>query len=60
MLLQYIVETDIYRYHNYQVPTRNTVMYRITQGPDQNIWFTELRSDKVGRMSILVISLQQQ
>ncbi|MEH1964934.1 MAG: hypothetical protein V7K91_00320 [Nostoc sp.] len=54
------MKTDIYRYHNYQVPTRNTVMHRITQGPDQNIWFTELRSDKVGRMSILVISLQQQ
>ncbi|MBC1221102.1 hypothetical protein GNF10_22280 [Nostoc sp. UCD121] len=34
----------------YQVPTHNTVMHRITQGPDKNIWFTELRSDKVGRV----------
>ncbi len=32
----------------YRVPTRNTIMHRITQGPDGNIWFTELGKDKVG------------
>lgn len=34
----------------YQTPTRNTVMHRITQGPDGNIWFTELGVDKLGKL----------
>lgn len=34
----------------YQVPTRETVMHRIIQGPDGNMWFTEMMSDKVGRV----------
>lgn len=34
----------------YQVPTRETVMHRIIQGPDGNMWFTEMNSDKVGRL----------
>ena len=34
----------------YQVPTRNTVMHRIIQGPDGNMWFTELAADKVGKL----------
>ena len=32
----------------YPVPTPNTIMHRIMQGPDGNIWFTELGTDKVG------------
>jgi virginiamycin B lyase len=34
----------------YKVPTRQTVMHRIIQGPDGNIWFTEMMPDKVGRL----------
>jgi virginiamycin B lyase len=34
----------------YPVPTRDTVMHRIIQGPDGNIWFTELKADKVGKL----------
>jgi virginiamycin B lyase len=34
----------------YQVPTRDTVMHRIIQGPDGNMWFTELKADKVGKI----------
>jgi virginiamycin B lyase len=37
------IQVDLYR-----VPTRNTVMHRIMQGPDRNIWFTELGTDKLG------------
>ena len=36
----------------YQVPSRNTIMHRITQGPDGNIWFTELGIDKLGKLTI--------
>jgi streptogramin lyase len=25
-------------------------MHRIIQGPDKNMWFTELKSDRVGRV----------
>lgn len=32
----------------YRVPSRGTIMHRITQGPDGNIWFTELGNDQVG------------
>ncbi|PTL82151.1 hypothetical protein [Vitiosangium sp. GDMCC 1.1324] len=34
----------------YKVPTTQTVMHRIVQGPDGNIWFTELGSNKVGKL----------
>ncbi|GAB3359418.1 Vgb family protein [Lysobacter tyrosinilyticus] len=34
----------------YTVPTTQTVMHRILQGPDGNIWFTELGSNKVGKL----------
>jgi virginiamycin B lyase len=34
----------------YAVPTRQTVMHRIIQGPDQAMWFTELFANKVGRL----------
>jgi virginiamycin B lyase len=36
----------------FKVPTRKTVMHRIAQGPDQNIWFTELKADQLGRLTI--------
>ena len=36
----------------YEVRSRNTVMHRITQGPDGNIWFTELGIDKLGKLTI--------
>ena len=32
----------------FPVPTRGTVMHRITQGPDGKMWFTELGVDQVG------------
>jgi len=35
----------------FKVPTTQTVMHRIIQGPDGNIWFTELGSNKVGKVS---------
>jgi virginiamycin B lyase len=35
---------------SYKVPTQKTVMHRIIQGPDKNMWFTELKSDRVGRV----------
>jgi virginiamycin B lyase len=34
----------------YKVPTTQTVMHRIVQGPDGNIWFTELGANKVGKL----------
>jgi virginiamycin B lyase len=34
----------------YEVPTRRTIMHRITPGPDGNLWFTELGTDKVGKI----------
>ncbi|HEU0134785.1 MAG TPA: hypothetical protein VFR28_08175 [Allosphingosinicella sp.] len=34
----------------YPVPTKNTVMHRIIEGPDKAMWFTEMHSDKVGRI----------
>jgi len=39
----------------YQVPTADTVMHRIIiQGPDGNMWFTELHTDKVGKLRTAV------
>jgi streptogramin lyase len=35
---------------SYPVPTRKTVMHRIIQGPDGNMWFTEMKSDKIGKL----------
>jgi virginiamycin B lyase len=34
----------------YKVPSTQTVMHRILQGPDGNIWFTELGVNKVGKV----------
>ena len=36
----------------FKVPSTRTVMHRIRQGPDRNIWFTELNADKLGRLTI--------
>lgn len=35
----------------YEVRSRTTIMHRITQGPDGNIWFTELGIDKLGKLT---------
>jgi virginiamycin B lyase len=34
----------------YEVPTRETIFHRIIQGPDGNMWFTEMKADKVGKL----------
>jgi virginiamycin B lyase len=34
----------------YSIPTADTVMHRIIQGPDGNMWFTEMHADKVGKL----------
>lgn len=36
----------------FKVPSRLTVMHRILQGPDGNIWFTELATNKVGKLTL--------
>src|SRR5262249_60458476 len=36
----------------YQVPTADTVMHRIIQGPDGNMWFTELHTNQVGKLRL--------
>jgi virginiamycin B lyase len=37
----------------YPVPSENTMMHRIIRGPDGNMWFTEMSTDKVGRLSLV-------
>lgn len=34
----------------FRVPSTQTVMHRIVQGPDGNLWFTELATNKVGKV----------
>jgi virginiamycin B lyase len=34
----------------YEVPTAGTVFHRIIQGPDGNMWFTEMNANKVGKL----------
>jgi len=34
----------------FKVPSTQTIMHRIVQGPDGNIWFTELGVNKVGKL----------
>ncbi|MCD9624069.1 virginiamycin B lyase family protein [Rhabdothermincola salaria] len=34
----------------YAVPTEKSVLHRIIEGPDGGIWFTELATDKIGRL----------
>lgn len=36
----------------YEVPSRGTVMHRIVLGPDNNMWFTELGTDRVGKLTV--------
>ncbi len=36
----------------FPVPTTNTVMHRIKEGKDGNIYFTELKQDKLGKVTI--------
>lgn len=36
----------------YPVPTAQTVMHRIVQGPDGAIWFTELATNKLGKLTL--------
>src|SRR5882724_5374319 len=36
----------------YQVPTTGSVFHRIIQGPDGNMWFTEMHANKVGKLTI--------
>lgn len=36
----------------YRTPSRNTIMHRIIQGADGNMWFTELNGDRIGRLLV--------
>ena len=36
----------------YPVPTADTVMHRIIQGPDGAMWFTEMHADRLGRIGL--------
>ncbi len=42
--------SDTLSFTFYEVPTRKAVMHRIVQGPDGNMWFTELKPDRYGRV----------
>lgn len=37
----------------FMAPSKGTVMHRIIQGPDGNIWFTELGLNQIGRVNIV-------
>jgi virginiamycin B lyase len=45
-------DIDNISFEFYKVPTCGTVMHRINPGPDGNLWFTELKTDKVGVLSL--------
>ena len=36
----------------YKVPTSKTVMHRIKEGKDGNMYFTELKQDKIGKVTV--------
>lgn len=36
----------------YKARSRGTIMHRIVQGPDDNIWFSELGLDRIGRLRL--------
>ena len=36
----------------YRTPSRNTIMHRIIQAADGNMWFTELNGDRIGKILI--------
>ncbi len=45
-------DIDKISFEFYKVPTCQTVMHRIDLVPDQNLWSTELKTDKVGLLSL--------
>jgi virginiamycin B lyase len=45
-------DIDKILFESYKVPTCGTVMHRINLGPDGNLWFTELNTDKIGVLSL--------
>jgi virginiamycin B lyase len=50
--IQIAKEGETIAFTSYEVPTRQTVMHRIIQGPDKNMWFTELKSNRIGRVQV--------
>lgn len=44
------IEPKTQQLTSFTVPDRGTVMHRITPGPDGNLWFTELKTDRIGRV----------
>ena len=36
----------------YQLPSKDTILHRITVGPDNRVWFTELGADRLGTIKI--------
>ncbi|HET7436449.1 MAG TPA: SMP-30/gluconolactonase/LRE family protein [Thermoanaerobaculia bacterium] len=36
----------------FKVPSVQTIMHRVIEGPDGNIWFTELGTNRVGKLTI--------
>lgn len=39
-------------FHFFTTPTRSSVLHRIVQGPDGNMWYTALKADKIGKVNI--------
>ena len=37
----------------YVLPTKNTILHRISVGPDDSIWFTELGADRLGTIKVV-------
>lgn len=36
----------------YELPTKNTILHRISVGPDDSVWFTELGADRLGTIEV--------
>src|ERR1043165_4901438 len=36
----------------YAIPTPQSVPFGITQGPDGNMWFTEMAGNKIGQLNV--------
>lgn len=36
---------------SFKAPSHGTVMHRIIEGPDKNMWFTELKTDTIGKVT---------
>ena len=41
----------------YLLPSRRSMMHRIRPDKEGNLWFTEMATDKVGKMTIMVTSV---